>query len=228
MDFITLATTETDIRQWLRRLDEMLMDNHDNSDPIHPGDAASTIYSYMQEEQQQQLLLQQQQLSGGMTSGEGRLPVISKSAEAELYLLATNFLLYVAMVIITTMVAKIYFPELLQRDTSRATASTYNYRVAEGQDQEDFYASDDDHENDLEEEQELLDSEGEEDPIENEGAEVQSSHRRERHTSSTHTTTSFWDFHAESMTKAQVLRRLVFCSIMLNVTFVTWGVLQVR
>ena len=47
-------------------------------------------------------------------------------------LLATNFLLYVAMVIITTMVAKIYFPESLERNPGGAggSARSFSYRIA--------------------------------------------------------------------------------------------------
>ena len=56
-------------------------------------------------------------------------PFLSKSSEAELYLLCTNFLLYVAMVIITTIIAKIYFPETLERDNTAVTARRkYSYR----------------------------------------------------------------------------------------------------
>lgn len=55
-------------------------------------------------------------------------PLFSKSAEAELYLLCTNFLLYVAMVIITTIIAKIYFPESLERDASAPIPRKYSYR----------------------------------------------------------------------------------------------------
>jgi adenosine 3'-phospho 5'-phosphosulfate transporter B2 len=36
------------------------------------------------------------------------------------------------------------------------------------------------------------------------------------------------EFTQESMSKAQVLKRLFLCSLMLNLTFVTWGILQER
>lgn len=35
------------------------------------------------------------------------------------------------------------------------------------------------------------------------------------------------EFDQDKMSKADVLKRLVFCVLMLNATFVTWGVLQV-
>ena len=43
------------------------------------------------------------------------------------------------MVIITTMVAKIYFPESLERGTSVPQARTFNYRMA---DNDEYYGSD--------------------------------------------------------------------------------------
>jgi hypothetical protein len=64
-------------------------------------------------------------------------PFLSKSAEAELYLLCTNFLLYVAMVIITTIIAKIYFPETLQRDNTAVTRRKYSYRRHQPRDHDD-------------------------------------------------------------------------------------------
>jgi hypothetical protein len=38
---------------------------------------------------------------------------------------------------------------------------------------------------------------------------------------------SLLEFQQESLSKTQVLQRLVFCSLMLNITFVMWGALQV-
>ena len=38
---------------------------------------------------------------------------------------------------------------------------------------------------------------------------------------------TFLEFSQETMSKAQVFKRLILCSLMLNVTFVTWGALQV-
>merc|ERR1719162_1918280 len=55
-------------------------------------------------------------------------PFLSKSAEVELYLLATNFLLYVAMVIITTIICKVYFPDSLKRGTIPNIRRKYSYR----------------------------------------------------------------------------------------------------
>jgi hypothetical protein len=195
MDFISLAT-EGDPRRLLRHLEQMLGDD-DQYDPTNTGSPASTIYTSMKGEE-------------AMT---GQSPLLSKTSEAELYLLATNFLLYVAMVIITTMVAKIYFPESLERDTSELRARSYSYRVsAPGPETDDFYGSDvdedeDDPDGDGEDGKELLDSDDETDQGQK--------------------SSNFLEFSQESMTKAQVLRRLVFCALMLNLTFVVWGALQV-
>ena len=39
---------------------------------------------------------------------------------------------------------------------------------------------------------------------------------------------SLLEFDQETMSKAQVFKRLLFCSLMLNITFVAWGILQER
>jgi hypothetical protein len=38
----------------------------------------------------------------------------------------------------------------------------------------------------------------------------------------------FLEFDQENMPKTEVIKRLAFCCLMLNVTFVTWGILQER
>lgn len=198
MDFITLAT-EIDPRRILRKLDQILAADDDGYDPTHTADAAATIYSYVQQSEQE---------------ASARAPLMSKTAEAELYLLATNFLLYVALVIITTMVAKIYFPEFLERDTTALTPRSFKYRVST-QESENFYASDDDEEgNNSDEDGALL----------LEGNSAGSSDETRQPASRLS-----YDFMEpnESLSKIQVLRRLIFCSLMLNVTFVMWGILQV-
>jgi hypothetical protein len=86
-DFITLAT-ETDPRRLLRRLDQILGDDDSVANSATPSQ--STAYTNYGADPKY--------------GSSGTTPVLSKTAEAELYLLATNFLLYVAMVIIATMV----------------------------------------------------------------------------------------------------------------------------
>eukprot|EP00934_Nitzschia_sp_Nitz4_P007986 Nitzschia sp. Nitz4//scaffold99_size76975//23002//24863//NITZ4_005570-RA/size76975-snap-gene-0.0-mRNA-1//1//CDS//3329560832//7976//frame0 len=148
-------------------------------------------------------------------------PLLSKSAEAELYLLATNFLLYVAMVIITTLVAKIYFPETLERHSEvRPMRRTYSYHRREdniagkdpsertpddllvaAEDEHVLYSDDDDEEVYSLENEELL----AEEPVK-----------------------GVLEFDQEQTSRTKVVQRLLFCSLMLNVTFVTWGALQER
>ena len=179
-------------------------------------------------------------------------PLLSKTAEAELYLLATNFLLCkfvtipgislchfsashtsmtlcildVAMVIITTIVAKIYFPESLERgnDPPAFRGTGYLRRdkipdsgedeeivpddllVAESGDDENILYSDDD---DID----RFEDEGEEDGLLMEGSATRA---------------SILEFDQEQTSRTKVVQRLLFCSLMLNVTFVTWGAIQER
>jgi len=88
MDFITLAT-ETDPRRLLRHLTDVLGDDDDVAYPA--ASAAGTSSSSYTD-------------PSPSSVESGQKPFLSKTAEAELYLLATNFLLYVAMVIIATLV----------------------------------------------------------------------------------------------------------------------------
>mmetsp|Transcript_24274 Transcript_24274/g.37413 ORF Transcript_24274/g.37413 Transcript_24274/m.37413 type:complete len:492 (-) Transcript_24274:1309-2784(-) len=146
---------------------------------------------------------------------EGKQPLFSPSAEAELYLLATNFLLYVALIIITTLIAKVYFPESLD-PSLRAHASVdvpepvkVEYRRKS--------LSDDDEEED-EEDARLL-----------EMAELKA--QSGNNVSSPRRRSAFgvdFEFDQKTTPKLLVLKRLLFCCLMLNMTFVTWGVLQER
>jgi hypothetical protein len=183
-------------------------------------------------------------------------PIMSKTAEAELYLLATNFLLYVAMVIITVIVAKIYFPESLERSNAHQTptARSFSYRMVSsssrrrrgssgggvdenscgeprnGQDDDIYFYDEDDDENqehdELYDDEDVLDSDDEEaeDRARSQGGEGTSSRGGGGRRSAVH----ILDFQQSSLSKLQVIRRLTFCSLMLNVTFVCWGLLQER
>jgi len=128
-------------------------------------------------------------------------PLLSPTAEAELLLLATNFLLYVAMVIIITMVSKIYFPHLLTRASVSLSRSESYLRVIDEDAQ--YYSSGDDDDNDEE--------------VKNKNV-VREEEKQE----------GFLEFDTANAPRNEVFKRLVFCSVMLIVTFVTWGVLQER
>lgn len=118
------------------------------------------------------------------------------------------------MVIITTMVCKIYFPEALERGQSPVMTRSYSYRIADDVvDNEDYYGSDvsDDEEVDNDE---CLDSDSSNDGDAQE-------HQQQA------SIKNFMEFDQGSMSRPQVLKRLLFCCLVLNITFVAWGVLQV-
>ncbi|KAL3908653.1 MAG: hypothetical protein SGARI_002964 [Bacillariaceae sp.] len=194
-------------------------------------------------------------------------PFLSKSAEAELYLLCTNFLLYVAMVIITTIIAKIYFPESLERDASApAVRRKYSYRRQQVQ-QQPSYADEEDDEMEALYSDDEEESSGDQPNNTNIGGDFPLQHTPTHHSpqrdplglgatspqtgprvihdieeedallvSSLHTprgvtarlSARVLEFDQETTSRAKVLQRLLFCCLMLNVTFVTWGALQER
>jgi len=153
-------------------------------------------------------------------------PFLSAAAEAELFMLATNFLLYVAMVIITTIVAKIYFPESLTRGGS-APPFSHTRRVDVVHDDYEVAQEDDNSDKDSL----LADLEYEADGGEGTGGGGQSSHKKKDDDSTRivrgRSFPMALDFDQLQASKAAVLKRLVFCAVVLNVTFITWGVLQV-
>uniref|UniRef100_A0A7S4ALB4 Sugar phosphate transporter domain-containing protein n=1 Tax=Pseudo-nitzschia australis TaxID=44445 RepID=A0A7S4ALB4_9STRA len=161
-------------------------------------------------------------------------PYLSKSAEAELYLLATNFLLYVAMVIITTIIAKVYFPDSLKRGTIPKIRRKYSYRRkeersyadAEEDALESLYSDDEDDldskrsaSSDEHHDEHGHEHEDQEDPL---LADVMG------HSHSHHHPMQPLEFDQEHTSRVQVVKRLLLCSLMLNLTFVTWGALQER
>lgn len=116
------------------------------------------------------------------------------------------------MVIITTLVAKIYFPSWLEPREDTSPPLHYSYMAA----MENTYKSDlsDD---DEEEETEGLIEKGEEGANERKNNIVKSG------------TSSFLsDYDSRLQTKESVYGNLAICAIMLNFTFVVWGLLQVR
>ena len=179
----------------------------------------------------------------------------------------------VAMVIITTMVCKIYFPESLERGSAEsqgAPSSRMSYvRVrssgsrrgssaedneegedknmssyyssdnedessmegADGEDEEDFSSDEDEGEGSSDEESEsdglLLEMEEPE-----AGGVAGSTHHRRRNKFSGRkravSGVNFLEFDQTTTSRNDVVKRLGLCVLMLNLTFVTWGVLQVR
>lgn len=134
MDFISLAEASSSMSQFLSRQLAVLVDAADDNTNKNTMSNNTT---------------------GVMMNNikELRKPVLSKAAEDELFMLATNFLLYVAMVLIVIMVAKIYFPESLQRRHQKGEmVRSYNYKLVEGggmlSDDDECYSEDNDDDDD--------------------------------------------------------------------------------
>jgi len=196
MDFVSIASAFTQYHRYLHEgdgEDDMLGDYEQSSASI-PISSPGTSAEYLGAEN----------LPDGSTQ-----PLLSRAAEAELFLLATNFLLYVAMVIITTMIAKIYFPETLTPREPTGTRATSYVRV---EDNNASYYSDTDDEEKV--------------PMIEEEVETPRSPPEEKTKGGK--TFDFLDFEQSTASKMEVVKRLLFCSLMLNVTFVTWGLLQER
>lgn len=275
MDFVDLANDMSAVTQSLLR--------HLTTAEEGDDDFARLDGEYHSSSAHQMAAAPAQQVQGSNAYYEDptvplKQPFLSPTAEAELYLLATNFLLCkkqevssfvatfaslpdpfifqtlspqltdVAMVIIITMIAKIYFPESLERGVAVPQARTFNYRMAEN---DDYYASDADDpeessdaktDDDDDDDNEILasdedEADEEEAPVteESETNDLLSEMRPSqvpisglRPGVSYDSSSRILEFEQLTMSKSQVLRRLIICIVMLNVTFVTWGVLQVR
>jgi len=134
----------------------------------------------------------------------------------ELYMLSTNFLLYVALVIVTAMLQRIYFPETFERPAQPPSDVEYYSVPAPG-------------------------GGGGEDGEDGEDAENQDaasllppkrSGKKPQRSVSWSTLAQVVDVTAgpdnETLTKKDVFGRLVACFFGLNVPFVIWGVMQER
>jgi adenosine 3'-phospho 5'-phosphosulfate transporter B2 len=133
------------------------------------------------------------------------------------------------MVIITTMIAKIYFPESLERGQEPPTINrSYSYRRTplkrrsdeEGEGLLDSSGGE-------EEDDEVLCSEDDdEDDDDDLGDENDDDDEEELFLNAP--TQRVLEFDQEQTSRTKVVQRLLFCSLMLNITFVTWGALQER
>ena len=138
------------------------------------------------------------------------------------------------MVIIATIIAKVYFPESLTRGTIPNVRRTYSYHRRKTEQEEDHRSF----ANDEEDELEVLYSDDEEDN-ENEGKSHESSDDYEQEdpllsdmsgnpeNGNSHRSRVL-EFDQIQTNRSQVYKRLLFCMLMLNLTFVTWGALQER
>jgi hypothetical protein len=134
------------------------------------------------------------------------------------------------MVIITTMIAKIYFPESLERGQEPPTINrSYSYRRTPLK-RRTAQSSNDEVDGLLdssggEEDDEVLCSEDDEDNLDDEKDEDDDD---EEELFLNAPTQRVLEFDQEQTSRTKVVQRLLFCSLMLNITFVTWGALQER
>mmetsp|Transcript_1739 Transcript_1739/g.2973 ORF Transcript_1739/g.2973 Transcript_1739/m.2973 type:complete len:563 (-) Transcript_1739:75-1763(-) len=246
MDFISLASA-TSSRSLLRQLEAENNDDDFAHLSIAPAESDPSGFASISAD-------------GSVSPSEyvsepnTQKPLLSPSAETELFMLATNFLLYVAMVIITTMVCKIYFPESLER--GRTMARSVSYVRVSGEDANDpntsssYYSSDAEDEDDVDDEsrEDEVSMGDEEQECVNEQEEAEElllemepevtgqpgkkkdrrSRKKENNLSRSSSVGSFLEFDQRTTSKKSVLKRLAFCVVMLNLTFVAWGVLQER
>lgn len=141
------------------------------------------------------------------------------------------------MVIITTIVAKIYFPESLERSNDPPNMRSYYRRSGRKSTGNDGAANEhsDMTADDLlvagatsDEENDVLYSDEEEDYAENNPLLSDDNDDDDLLMEGDAGRASILEFDQEQTSRTKVVQRLLFCSLMLNLTFVTWGALQER
>ncbi|KAL3823589.1 hypothetical protein ACHAXA_005570 [Cyclostephanos tholiformis] len=187
-------------------------------------------------------------------------PLLSPTAESALLSLCTNFLLYVAMVLITIMVSRLYFPSLLEpreEPTTRMMSARMLYVRSVGSqsddeedddgvdEEEDFIEAagggggvggvggggrgrwNDDNDGGYKDDVNLLDLDvdgrGGGENAGGDGHPPSPPHSRRSRMGS-----SFLEYDRRTMSRESVYTNLAICAVMLNVTFVSWGLLQER
>ena len=256
MDFISLANAAHETSRHVFRLlieDTTSTPNNDDFTNLeniggHNHHATESIGYEYTSPAAANTAAQQRQYTTGTTSMpqlENR-PLLSPTAESALLELSTNFLLYVAMVMITTMVAKIYFPSWLEpREEPQTRMSNHAYmNVMQDAYKDDL--SDEDEDEDEDEDFEggrYRDSNGgESNKSSSNGNEEGGSRFLDAGSaddddltnngggrmSRTASSSFLFDYDQETHSKNNVYWNLALCAIMLNVTFVSWGLLQVR
>jgi adenosine 3'-phospho 5'-phosphosulfate transporter B2 len=153
-------------------------------------------------------------------------------AGAELFILCTNFLLYVALVILTMLLQKIYFPESLPSEDDAEEI------LIDLEEEDDIGTSMDSEKGGRTEEplkaQDLTSSSGAPPPSSSSSSssgDSEDAGGMKRSSSSSHFLTEVLDFNVvnqEQMTKKQVLTRLLTVAIGLNLSFLGAGILQER
>ena len=144
------------------------------------------------------------------------------------------------------MIAKIYFPESLKRgqvhegSSRRPFSYRRKHRYRDSTDDENKKDDDDDDDDsffsseDLEDELEALYSDEDEEDLLKESVDGTNSSVPLEETSLDQdhfldtSGPSLFEFDQEQTSRSHVIKRLLFCSLMLNITFVSWGALQER
>jgi len=146
------------------------------------------------------------------------------------------------MVIITTIVAKVYFPDSLKRGQIRNIRRKYSYRRQPSVDRTLSDQSDEQQSCADDEEDELEALYSDEEDEDEDKANVSSLEYEQEdpliadmtgspgisNGPTFHGAARPLEFDENQTSKAKVFQRLLFCCLMLNVTFVTWGALQER
>jgi hypothetical protein len=308
MDFFTIAeaTSPSAINRFLRSVARSVIQESPDDDFSQLDTSHTSHHDYINSNYQSDSIMDNTMTTGnfvddylalnGNGSGNGsNRPMLSPIAEAELFMLATNFLLCkfktlnkrylliestlkvnlvlsfiylilltsidVAIVLIITMIAKIYFPEALERTEAPQSPRSYNYRISNEQNKEDpehenFITSETDSSFDedfqfIADSQALIDGD-----LAPTGSTQRLVGRRSKNKSNLSISAATAEgassssksndddpniipsaysmveksfaFEQESTSKHDVLKRLFYCVISLNVTFVIWGVLQER
>jgi len=132
------------------------------------------------------------------------------------------------MVIITTLVAKVYFPESLERGSIPNIRRKYSYRRKPEEEHQSYVTAEED-------ELEALYSDDENDENDSNGDSSDDFEQEDPllgdmtgRPGNVHHKAQILEFDQVQTSRAQVIKRLLFCSLMLNLTFVTWGALQER
>lgn len=256
MDFIQLANAAHETsRAIVRMLLEQQDDNDDNDDFVRIENEPSMSRYHGSSPEGTTAVHRVDDVDystrGGVVPQMEDRPFLSPTAESALLSLCTNFLLYVAMVLITVLVARIYFPSWLEPRETAEMGEGAPTRVRELRALSTTFQDDDEEDDDETEEEfignmkintprreeerkkgysdnidDLLDADNEV------GQFIEPNNRRGKVTAtekgSNVTFLDSWRLPTESMSKESVYSNLVICAIMLNVTFVSWGLLQER
>jgi len=241
MDFFTIAqsTTPRSLRRFLADAMDDDFSRMDTSHTSHHGYKNDSILDFVAAEADAAI----DNANGGDVE---KAPMLSPAAEAELFMLATNFLLYVAIVLIITMICKKYFPEALERleaQNAKPATRNVNYRRVSSDNEENSGKASDEEGISIGSLGLYEDSSFEEDfsliaeqqaLVEGDLCPTGSTKRlvgRKSHNggqSNVSTLVDTFAFEQEKTSRGSVIKRLLACIISLNVTFVIWGVLQER